>query len=105
MTRDELISFYSNEYAPKYIDASIDAKVRSEIERLAYKAGINSNLNKDLQELAVIEGQLYTLKETGKQLSQTVSFANMGAHKYIALMIEQLETTRTELLNKLNLEG
>ena len=69
---------------------------------LDYENGINSTLNKDLTELAVIEGKLYVLIEE-KVIAYTEQ--NYKNHKRIEVKVEALKNQRTKLLNKLNLEG
>jgi hypothetical protein len=63
-----------------------------------FKLGINSKS----VELKVVEATIYTLQEVGKTLSKTVSFSNAATHKYISLMLEQLETQREAIINEIN---
>ena len=65
-----------------------------------YKCGINSQLAKDLTDLAVIEGKIEVLM----WVNLRVSFADI-LKSDIYRDIEQLSSTRTELLTKLNLKG
>ena len=80
------------EYAPKYVDSSLDAKVRSEIERLAFKAGINSPLAKQITEIDVVNGKIELLKE-------------ISTHpKYHGDKLADLEQLRDKLINELKLK-
>lgn len=67
-----------------------------------YSNSINSQLAKDLTELAVIEGKIEAYNDVMDNLlnkEDLISNAELRFH------IVELETTRTELLTKLNLEG
>ena len=91
MTREELIE----KEAEKYItNATWVNKFADE----AFIDGINSQLAKDLQELAVIEGKIEVLM----WVNLRVSFADI-LKSDIYRDIEQLSSTRTELLKRLNL--
>ena len=91
MTRQVLIEKEAENYYDKNHHSSTD---RSFL-RQGFEDGINSQLNKELQELAVIEGKIELLKYiTPLTDSPTINKMSAG-----------FETQRTELLNKLNLEG
>jgi hypothetical protein len=83
MTREELIEQEAKEQTGWH-DESDNRDVSM------WKDGINSQLAKDLQELAVIEGKIEVYK-------------SLNTHHHHE--IYQLETQRTELLKQLNLEG
>ena len=65
-----------------------------------YSNGINSKLAKDLQELAVIDGKIEVLNGLLFHLPNEIC-----VFKQRNMDVEDLETQRTELLTKLNLEG
>ena len=95
MTREELIE----KEAEKYItNATWVNKFADE----AFIDGINSQLAKDLTELAVIEGKIEAYNDVMDNLlnkEDLISNAELRFH------IVELETTRNELITKLNLEG
>ena len=93
MTREELIEQEAKEQTGWH-DESDNRDVSM------WKDGINSQLAKDLQELAVIEGKITEL--TFEQLQH--ADGDRGWNR-IYTKINLLETQRTELLKQLNLEG
>ena len=92
MTREELIEQEAKEQTGWY-DESDNRDVSM------WKDGINSQLAKDLQELAVIEA---LIKNNNSILGLSIGLDN---ENYLKLIVTQLETQRTELLKQLNLEG
>jgi hypothetical protein len=102
MTREELIEQEAEKlYPTRDMDDEIHSDgVRNLFGRVEYKAFAKSQLAKDLQELAVIEGKIEVLM----WVHFRVSFANI-LKSDIYRDIEQLSSTRTELLKRLNLEG
>jgi hypothetical protein len=91
MTREELIEQEAKEQTGWH-DESDNRDVSM------WKDGINSQLAKDLQELAVIEGKIEVLM----WVNLRVSFGD-NLKSDIYRDIEQLSSTRTELLKRLNL--
>lgn len=94
MTREELIEKEAFKHRPN------SKLLGDNVARNNWLAGINSQLAKDLTELAVIEGKIEVLM----WVNLRVSFADI-LKSDIYRDIEQLSSTRTELLTKLNLEG
>ena len=92
MTREELIEQEAKEQTGWH-DESDNRDVSM------WKDGINSQLAKDLQELAVIEA---LIKNNNSILGWSIGLDN---ENYLKLIVTQLETQRTELLKQLNLEG
>ena len=90
MTREELIEQEAKEQTGWH-DESDNRDVSM------WKDGINSQLAKDLQELAVIEGKIEVLM----WVNLRVCFGDI-LKSDIYRDIEQLSSTRTELLKQLN---
>ena len=91
MTKQELIEKEANEFFNKN---NYSVTERSFL-RQGFEDGINSTLNKDLTELAVIEGKIGLLSDLRHSLQN-------GAYSFMSRLFE---TQRKELLTKLNLEG
>lgn len=95
MTREELIE----QEARRICDSFVNPILK---DIATVKAGINSQLAKDLTELAVIEGKIEAYNDVMDNLlnkEDLISNAELRFH------IVELETQRTELLKRLNLEG
>lgn len=92
MTREELIEKEAIKYSEEKWKHPSSNLSRAHCS-LDYENGINSQLAKDLQELAVIEGKI--------EVYEICSHKGQIWDNKIA----QLETYRKELLTKLNLEG
>lgn len=97
MTRDELIEKEAQKYAKLKLGADFNTKIYPDSDKFTfgtfaiedYKAFAKSDLNKDFQELAVIEGKIEVYK----------SLNTRHHHE-----VHQLETTRKNLLTKLGLD-
>lgn len=108
MTRDELIEKEAQKYAKLKLGADFNTKIYPDSDKFTfgtfaiedYKAFANSDLNKDLQKLAVIDGKI----EIFKAMIDNNFFANSLTEKVAKTHLKQLETTRQNLLTKLNLE-
>jgi hypothetical protein len=98
MTREELIEQEAESLIAKIKGAT--TSFHKETIKISFVYGINSQLAKDLQELAVIEGKIEVLMWVNLRLS----FSDI-LKSDIYRDIEQLSSTRTELLKRLNLEG
>ena len=96
MTREELIEKEGEKYSAEKWKHPSSNLSRAHCS-LDYMAGINSQLAKDLQELAVIEGKIEVLM----WVNLRVCFGDI-LKSDIYRDIEQLSSTRTELLKQLN---
>lgn len=100
MTRDELIEKEAKRHSPIPENCSAIISISITAERAAYKAGINSDLNKDLQELAVIDGKIEIMLFNKRE----INFSSYYEEEKVDVILKGLRTARKTLLTKLNLE-